>query len=579
MAPLHIDSPSRFDWQQWHTLMTATQVELLIPKQYNTVANGLQYGFDLQIDDSRSFSRPGPNYIRDAVDEEVIDTYLKTGIEQGRIVGPFNTKDDASNWLKAPLRVNPLFIVWSGGRLRPVCNFSSPKKGTSVNSAIYDDWATAQYVSLRRQVQAFSKAGKGSYIWLVDAKDAYLQLKVKPQQHKWLGFYWRQRFYHFNVMMLGLASAPQIYTDFGDCILTMLARLFPDLYILDAMLLLMHYIDDFFGVHPDKEIARRQCQQLIALFNKLNVPYKEDKKSEPSQLTKVLGWLHDTIRMGFSIPQNKLDKMMEDIAKTIAAQKVTQSELLSLCGKLRWASAVVFGGPHFIRSLELAAHTVTELRFRVRVTAQMRTDLRFWQEILPTASAFCPWSWILRDPQAHLDELSACTDAAGLTGLGACVSDGTFWRIRWTELWSTDAKIDIYLGETIAAVLAIDYAASLGKNLRLWVDNENTHFALLKKRCKTERHDIRRLIEFACRRATTARIRWSIDYLPTDHNVIADALSRFKTLLPSMISKQPAVYGNYTLQKQKATKDVKETIIDILGNLYNTVSPPTLSKT
>ena len=94
--------------------------------------------------------------------------------------------------------------------------------------------------------------------WLVkiDLKDAYFSVPISKEQRKFLCFQFRDRFYQFNCLPFGLASAPWVFTK----TLKPIAALGRELGIR-----LIVYIDDILLMAETKEKARDQTASLQVL--------------------------------------------------------------------------------------------------------------------------------------------------------------------------------------------------------------------------------------------------------------------------------------------------------------------------
>ena len=100
---------------------------------------------------------------------------------------------------------------------------------------------------------------------------------------------------------------------------------------------------------------------------------------------------------------------------TLRDQKCTKKELLSLIGKLSFASKVVPSGRMFIRRLIDLSMTVERLSHRISLNSEARKDISWWAEYLPT------WNgrYKILDPlTTPCHQLHIYTDASGEIGFG-----------------------------------------------------------------------------------------------------------------------------------------------------------------
>ena len=87
--------------------------------------------------------------------------------------------------------------------------------------------------------------------------------------------------------------------------------------------------------------------------------------------------------MTIALPDRKLADFSETLGVLQGRQKCTQRELLALVGRLVHASECVPPGRAFTRRLLDAAHSVSGLNHRVRITAAVRADMMVGGEFLP----------------------------------------------------------------------------------------------------------------------------------------------------------------------------------------------------
>ena len=80
------------------------------------------------------------------------------------------------------LHISPLgAIPKKCGKIRPITHFSAPRWGISVNSDIFDAWATVKYTSVKELASIVQTVGPLGYVWSIDAKDAYLQIQLHEE--------------------------------------------------------------------------------------------------------------------------------------------------------------------------------------------------------------------------------------------------------------------------------------------------------------------------------------------------------------------------------------------------------------
>ena len=138
--------------------------------------------------------------------------------------------------------------------------------------------------------------------WLVkiDLKDTYFSIPISQHHRKFLCFQFIDKFYQFNCLPFGLASAPWVFTK----TLKPIAALGRELGIR-----MIAYIDDILPLAETKEKARDQASGLLYLLQCMGFTVNLEKTVlEPSQCLEFLGFMVNTTRMELSLPAQKIQK-------------------------------------------------------------------------------------------------------------------------------------------------------------------------------------------------------------------------------------------------------------------------------
>ena len=104
------------------------------------------------------------------------------------------------------------------------------------------------------------------------------------------------------------------------------------------------------------------------------------KVTAPATQVKFLGITIDTVAGTLSIDRDRLDEVIDLVTHLLALRSVTKRRLLSVIGKLAFASRVVRTGRAFLGRLIDASKTARHLHFSVKVTREVRADLEWWRD-------------------------------------------------------------------------------------------------------------------------------------------------------------------------------------------------------
>ena len=244
--------------------------------RYQRFRNGLIYGFRIgtAIPISPQLINPNPKYsIKDlcGIGEQIIK-WRKAHFILGPI--PWNTAR------KMRVTLNMLFgVPKPDGSTRPILNLSDKSKRThSVNEKLQPELCTVEYVQQKELIHTVKALGKGAYLWAKDLQWGYNNVSMHKDDIKHLGFTFQNKIYLYQVLPMGLSSAPKIFTEFMHFPIWAMKHDDPSLYYINVpkdsinmshfskeadiqfcvesqqykIAILTYYLDDILGGHPTK---------------------------------------------------------------------------------------------------------------------------------------------------------------------------------------------------------------------------------------------------------------------------------------------------------------------------------------
>ena len=134
--------------------------------------------------------------------------------------------------------------------------------------------------------------------------------------------------------VMGCRSAPYICQPFTNVIRHIMRQLTYIIY---------NYVDDFMSL----DYQRRAWQSYHALGNllrDLGVNEAEDKAVEPAQCIEFLGVLYDLVNMTISLPQDKLQELMDQLQRYIKQKFYTKKQLQQITRRLQFVTGCVCAG-------------------------------------------------------------------------------------------------------------------------------------------------------------------------------------------------------------------------------------------
>jgi hypothetical protein len=510
---------SQFDLRVW-----SRALQFDTPDRRSYVLNGLRYGFDI-CHSGILPSHECPNLKTTLGEKIAITEWVISGVQKGYIIGPLCHRPSGR------FHVSPLGAVpKKNGKIRPIHHLSAPRGDVSINSQLSPEVSTVCYSRLLHLIRVVSSQGRNAYLWSVDAKDAYLRVPVLTSQAPLLGFRWQNRYFYFQCLPFGLSASCRIYTHFADAIMFSLVSHFPSLFtasgLRSSLWLLDHYLDDFTGVHASFTVATAQFQCALRWFEHLNVPTQPEKTASPTQQLVVLGWLFDTTSQTLSIPDDKRIQLVGLLDSFLSNTKVTQREIQSLVGRLRWVSYCIFGLQAFVRRLEQASLSVSRSTHHVRLRRGVCRDLALCRTLVIHAVGI-PFSFLLKSPSSG--DFNVWTDASTTVGLGGFACTGHWFQCRWQTLESVLPPTDILWQELCAVVVScLLWGPSFsGQAVTVHCDNAAVVSIVSRKCAPLHREDLLQLVRLLCHLAFRFRFYFWIEFVEGSLNTCADALSRF----------------------------------------------------
>ena len=513
--------------------------------------DGVANGFDIYVRDDPALERAKVKNLPMTLGQKLFFTiWTIAQFWKQALWGPFKIdQSDVPTHLR-PLRVNPQGCVRKGNHFgvreqdkkwRPINHQSHPRSGMSVNSQVQPEWATVSYIQFREIVALMEFAGVGAEIWAVDAADAFLRVPIKERCMRHMAFIIHGTLWFFTSLCFGLASAPRIYTLFADMTLWIIRnKRLPGHerveWRFEGRELVHHYVDDFFGIVPVRSdiSAKAQFDLCIAWFKELGIPTTPKKVLAPNTSQVILGFLYDTDKQMVFIPPLKLRAYCAAIDRILNRRTVSKQEVLSLIGKLRWASACVTAGPAFVRRLEEYANRTRRLIDKVK-TGPLRADLIWWRAQIKRAAVGIPFKYILTPRDGG--DVHVLTDASTGDGMGGWTKGaGDWFRYRWSDHPRADIFApakgkapDIFWKEMCGVVTAalIWGHKWKGQAVTFHCDNMSSVWTLIKKACSHERKDIMHMVRVFMTVANEHGFHPYIVHIKGKDNVTADALSRF----------------------------------------------------
>jgi hypothetical protein len=277
-------------------------------------------------------------------------------------------------------------------------------------------------------------------------------------------------------------------------------------------------MDDWLVIDRSKDNAKQTAKKLFDLIIELGFVMTDKKCEGPSQELTFLGFRINTNTMTLTLTQKKRDKIKKMLVWFLSKNVVKLRKLRELTGTLNFVSHVVFGGRTYTRRLYNCMKGKSHSDEWVILSANAKKDLKWWSE--------CMHLWdgkaIILDP-LPLDNRLFQTDASSKAA-------GAFFNGHWLihSFVGAEMKWDIGVKEMYAVWMAV---REWKEHLRgfevtnMHVDNTGIVSAVNRLVSKSE--GTMEMVYDLHKWSATLNFRLKVEYIKSEDNVLADAISRF----------------------------------------------------
>lgn len=258
--------------------------------------------------------------------------------------------------------------------------FTRPKKDGShrliLNLKKLNEHVTYHHFKMESLHSATQLVRQGSWMAVLDLKDAYYSVPVAQQHRKFLRFVFRNSVYEFTCLPNGLSSAPRVFTKLMKPVYASLRSRGNQL---------VGYIDDILLLADSSEVLKKQIRETMCLLTSLGFTVHDTKSmTEPTQEVKFLGFILNSVTMQVSMIPEKANKLKVACRTLLSHQgPVPIREVASVVGLMVASFPGVYYGPLFYRSLEndktIALKSNSwNLDGDMIISPLAREDLRWW---------------------------------------------------------------------------------------------------------------------------------------------------------------------------------------------------------
>ncbi len=441
---------------------------------------------------------------------EAVDNMIQQELLLERIGGPSDTPP-MKNFKSSPLSIREKSTP---GQFRLLHNLLFPYNDQSVNSNIPQQFKTVQYSTILDAIKIIQSYGKGACMAKSDIKSAFRIVPLHPSEYHRMGFKWRNKFYYDKFLAMGHSEACRIFETISDALLYILNNTF-------KITSVVKIIDDFLFIGS----CRRECEHNLNIFlnlcEYLGVPIAYNKTTmDPTTTIEFLGIELDTQAMVARLPVTKLNKYSTQIRDVLEKRSVRVSDLRTLIGRLQFSTSVVTVGRPFLRRLIDLSTLSDKPYWHLKISNNVAQDLKTWLSFLEQYNGVT----IIR--QREITQSNAINLHSDASKLGYAATYKSHWlQGMWSDKWKglNIAVLELY---PILLTIQVFGQSMANSSVIFYCDNEAIVHVINKQTSKDK--NIMCLLRPLVLALLKFNIKFKSVHIPTQHNHLSDAISRFQ---------------------------------------------------
>jgi len=396
----------------------------------NRVVKRIQEGADIGCKGKYRESSQSTNAASTYENGREVSDAVASWVQKKVVYGPVSKEE-----VPKDAKISGMMVrVKPDSSVRIILNLSAPK-GASVNEGINAEDFPAKMSSTEAWVKVLNKAGKGCWISKTDFKDAYKHVTVREADTDLQWFEWAGAYFKELCLIFGSASSAGIFDDLAKLVLDLVCRSaqFP------SDMTCQHLDDICAAAGADSTELHRFDEMFQKIAGQIGVQLAPrddpDKSFAPAKRGTIFGVEYDTEEWTWSIPANKLARILENIKSALTSEMMKEKEVKSLAGKLINIKPLVptgkFNMNHIMRML------AESNKFdKVEVKPECKKQLHFWWlTLLACANRTAIPEYETRLPvwalEAHCDAAGGTLEELGRGSGGVCGAD--WYYVPWSK--------------------------------------------------------------------------------------------------------------------------------------------------
>ena len=399
---------------------------------------------------------------------------------------------------------------------------------------------------------------KGSWVTIIDLKDAYLHVPINQLYRKYLRFAYRGQIYQYKALPFGLATAPYLFTRLIKALALHMHMNGIDLH---------HYLDDWLNQDLSQKASLSSTQYLLRTTLELGlIPNWKKSILVPTQVFTYVGVVWNLQKGMMYPPLDRLQKIESAITLILSKEGASARSWLHLIGLLVSTEKQVPFGRTYMRGIQWNL----ALQWNI-----FKDRLNLWIPINPLAKQHMLW-WMDRRNTTKgtpigqfIPDLSIYTDSSK-DAWGAHIEMSSSMTV--SQSWKDhEKKLHINVLELKAIYLSLLHFQNILKNKKVMICSDNTTaIAYLNKQGGTKNWVLVQLSLKIMTWALQHQVSLKARHIPGKLNVMADKLSRPNQIMGTEWSIHPQVIDAIARTWEKPQ-------IDLFATRYNNKLPTFVS--
>ena len=400
----------------------------------------------------------------------------------------------------------------------------------------------------------------GHYQTTFDDKSGYDHVRLHPRSSTFFGFQWEGWYFTYSSLPFGWKASAFVYNTVG---------LTATHYIRSLGVPCSQYIDDRHvgqlrlrsqanGEHVFSNFQLAQMAAFIACFVVISLGYFIGLKKSclvPSTARRFLGYICDSERQAFPLPQDKKDQFAELREAILSRKSVSLKTLQKFAGKTTSFALLVPAAKLYSNSMYQAISRASKSASRqVKLSPALQKEISHWR-FLDTWQGFLPWR-----NEAHL-QVKLFSDASNF-GWGGCLfipdRPEVVTRGYWDE---ADRERPIIVKEIQAVRLTLENLLDRSANTRVDVFVDNKALVSSWENQVSKSPEVSGVMKSIFQFSLARNLSLSFQYVPSQSNP-ADSPSRTLSDLDASLDSQPwklvdSTFGPHSIDLMALPSNVK----------------------